>query len=69
MFSLISCFTLLISWDKTFSAEAVKVIQQPSLHVREGWILALPSHFLLCDRGQITSPISSPTSSLVKGNH
>ena len=66
MLSLISCFTLLISWDKTFSAEAVKVIQLPSLHVREGWILALPSHFLLCDRGQITPLGLSLVAQMVK---
>lgn len=42
MFSLISCFTLLISWDKTSSAEAEKVIQPPSLQAREGSMLALP---------------------------
>lgn len=42
MFSLISCFTLLVSWDKTCSAKAERVIQPPSLHVREGLILALP---------------------------
>lgn len=41
MLSLISCFTLLISWDKTFSAEAEKVIQLPSLCVREDSILAV----------------------------
>lgn len=40
-FSLISCFTLLLSWDKICSAKAEKVIQPPSLHVREGLILAV----------------------------
>lgn len=44
MFSLISCFTLLISWDKTFSAEAVKVIQlHPSMRGRVGSWLSHPT--------------------------
>lgn len=50
MFSLISCFTLLISWDKTLSAEAEKVIQLPSLCVREDSILAVSQFVAVCWR-------------------